>query len=117
MPGPRERGGRLAGDLVLKGAALALALVGLATFLAGAVAGAGFVGRLGGAGWIIYVVVIGSFAMLFGPLVATAFTVFERGSHRARTAVEERREEQRRKFGLRIAEHAPPTHDPHRRSS
>jgi len=103
MSRPGDRSRRFAGDVVLKGLAIALMLGGAATFLAGAHAGAGFIGRLGGAGWLIYAVVITSFALLFGPLVASAFTLFQRGSHRSRTAVEARREEQRRKFGLKTS--------------
>jgi hypothetical protein len=87
-------------DLAFKALGLAIAILGGAVFAAGAIVGASMVGRLGGAGWLIYAVLIGCFALVFGPLVASAVTMFQRGSRRHRAATERRVAEQQVKFHL-----------------
>lgn len=69
-------------------------------FLGGAVGGIGLVSRLGGAGWFMYALVIGTYALVFGPVIASAVTLRQKGSPRHRAAVEGRRQEQRLKYGL-----------------
>lgn len=69
-------------------------------FLAGAIGGVALIGRLGGAGWVMYAIVISTWALVFGPLVASAAALRERGSRRAREAKRRRIEEQRAKFGI-----------------
>jgi uncharacterized membrane protein len=92
---------RLLADLAYKAGAIAMAILGGAVFLAGAIVGASMVGRLGGAGWLIYGVLLGSFALVFGPVVASAVKMFQRGSRRHRAATERRIEEQQTKFHLK----------------
>jgi hypothetical protein len=69
-------------------------------FLAGAVAGLTVISRLGGAGWVMYAVVIGTWALVFGPVVASAATLRERGSKRHREAKRVRIAEQRAWLGI-----------------
>lgn len=80
-------------------AMLALAAV---LFLAGAIGGIAMISRLGGAGWIIYVVVLSTWALVFGPIVASAVTLHQSGSRKHREEQRRRIEEQRRKFGLHL---------------
>lgn len=87
-------------DAASQAGALALAVFAVVLFLAGAIVGIGMIGRLGGAGWIIYVVVIATYALLFGPVVASAVTLHQRGSRRHREAKERRLEADRRYYGL-----------------
>jgi hypothetical protein len=92
---------RLLADLALKAGGVAIAIIGGAIFLAGAIVGLSMVGRLGGAGWLIYAVLVGSFALVFGPVVASAVKIFQRGSRRHRAATERRIEAQQAKFHLK----------------
>jgi len=78
----------------------AIIAVAVALFLGGAFAGLSIVGRLGGAGWIIYVVVMCSYALVFGPLIVSGVVIAQRGSSRRRRALAKQIDEQRRKFGL-----------------
>lgn len=82
---------------------VALCVVG---FLLPAVAGITMINRLGGAGWFMYALVMGTWALVFGPILASAAQLRENGSRRHREEKARRIEEQRRKFGLhhRIAE-------------
>jgi hypothetical protein len=101
-----ERQPNFLSDLAYKGLGIAIGVGGAALFLAGAIIGLSIIGRLGAAGWIMYVVVIGCYALVFGPVLASAVTMYQRGSRRYREAVERRIEEQEEKFGL-------PTHNRH----
>jgi hypothetical protein len=92
---------RLLADLAYKALAVAMAIVAAAVFHAGAIVGASMVGRLGGAGWLIYAVLIGCFALVFGPVVASAAKLFQRGSRRHRAATARRVAAQQAKFHLR----------------
>lgn len=103
----REERSRFLADLAYKAGGIAIAVAGAAVFLAGAIVGLSIIGRLGSAGWIMYAVVIGSYALVFGPVVASAVTMFQRGSKRHREATERRIEEQHVKFRL------PSEGDPH----
>jgi hypothetical protein len=79
---------------------VALFAIALVMFSAGAALGITMVGRLGGAGWVMYAVVIGSYALVFGPMVAYAHGLQQRGSRRHRDEVRRRQEAQRIKYGL-----------------
>lgn len=80
-------------------------LIGAAVlFLAGAIGGVGLVSRLGGAGWFMYALVIGSYSLVFGPVIASAVTLRQKGSPAHRKKVEERRGHQRRKYRLEYLE-------------
>ncbi len=89
------------GSAVLLGGALV-------AFLAGAAAGVAMIGRLGGAGWLIYIVVIGTYALVFGPIVASAYDLYQRGSASYREEQRKRLEQQRLKFGLHARTRADP---------
>lgn len=71
-------------------------------FLAGAIGGIGLVSRLGGAGWFMYALVIGTYSLVFGPIIASAVTLRQNGSPKHRAELAARREQQRRKFGLHL---------------
>jgi hypothetical protein len=90
----------VARDLVSKLSGAVIIAVAVAMFLGGAFAGLAMIGRLGGAGWIIYFVVISAYALVFGPLLVSGVTLAQRGSRRRRAATAQRVEDQRRKFGL-----------------
>jgi Na+/H+-dicarboxylate symporter len=101
--------GRIATILVdvfsnLSSAAM-FAVVGV-LFAVGAVGGLSLVGRLGGAGWIIYFVVICTYALVFGPVIAYAAKFRQKGSSRHRAELARRRGLQREKFGLDRLERA-----------
>lgn len=103
-----EKRGRLStglSDLLNNVSSVAL-LVGAAIFfLAGAIGGIGLVSRLGGAGWFMYALVIGTYSLVFGPVIASAVTLRQKGSPKHRRELELRREQQRRKFGLHLRAH------------
>ena len=42
------------------------------------------ISRLGGAGWFMYALVIGTWALVFGPVIASAVTLHQNGSRRHR---------------------------------
>ncbi|UTI63597.1 hypothetical protein NBH00_19915 [Paraconexibacter antarcticus] len=73
-------------------------------FLAGAIGGISLVSRLGGAGWFMYALVIGTYSLVFGPIIASAVTLRQNGSPKHRAELAARREQQRRKFGLHLRE-------------
>jgi hypothetical protein len=106
----RERASSLSllRDLVSKAGGVTIIVVVATLFLAGAVAGVSMIGRLGGAGWIIYAVVISCYALVFGPLFVSGVTLHQRGSRRSREATQRRIEQQRRKFGIRAGRKDPP---------
>jgi len=87
-------------DVLSRVSGTVLLLGGFVMFAAGAVAGMTMIGRLGGAGWLMYAVVIGSYALVFGPVVAYAHGLHQNGSRRHREAVRRRQESQRLKYGL-----------------
>jgi hypothetical protein len=91
-------------DLASQLSGIALILVAAAVFLAGAIGGLTQIGRLGSAGWIIYVVVVGTLALAMGPLIATGVTLHQNGSRRHRAATERRVAEQRKRFALDLSE-------------
>jgi hypothetical protein len=96
----RSRLGTGVSDMLSNLSSAALFVSAAALFLAGAVGGIGLVGRLGGAGWFMYALVIGTYALVFGPVIASAVTLRQNGSPRFRAEVERRREQQRRKYRL-----------------
>jgi hypothetical protein len=99
------RGARqAASDLASQLGGIALIVAAAAVFLAGAVGGLTQIGRLGSAGWIIYVVVLGALALAMGPLIATGVTLHQNGSRRHRAATERRVAEQRKRFALDLSE-------------
>lgn len=79
---------------------VALAVFGITFFFVGAIAGLSVIGRLGAAGWIIYGFVMGTWALVFGPIIASSVTLRQTGSKRYQRDLEERREWQRRKYRL-----------------
>jgi hypothetical protein len=89
---------------------MALILAAAAVFLAGAIGGLTQIGRLGSAGWIIYVVVIGTLALAMGPLIATGVTLHQHGSRRHRAATARRVAEQRKRFALDLSERSATGH-------
>jgi len=93
-----------------------LGLVGICIigFVVPAVLGTTMIGRLGGAGWFMYAFVLGTWGLVFGPIVASAVTMHQNGSKRHRDAKRQRIEEQRRKFGLHVRAHE--TEEPARAS-
>lgn len=99
----RRHPGRYFSDTTSRVIAVAMWAASLALFAATAIYGVSFVSRLGGAGWFIYVVLIGTFALVFGPIVASAHGFWERGSQRHRDEVAQRRTEQSAKY--RLQEH------------
>jgi len=48
----------------------------------------------------MYIVVMATYALVFGPILASAVTIHQRGSRRHRETLERRIEEQREFFGL-----------------
>jgi hypothetical protein len=94
------RSRQVAVDVLANMSSVALFICSAALFLGGAFAGIGLVSRLGGAGWLMYSVVIGTYALVFGPVIASAVTLRQRGSARHRAALAERRREQRIKYQL-----------------
>jgi uncharacterized membrane protein len=91
---------RVLSDLISKLSGAAIVVLALLLFAGGAFAGLSIIGRLGGAGWIIYIVVMSSYALVFGPMIVSGVVLAQRGSKRRRQAMAARIEEQRRKFGL-----------------
>lgn len=87
---------------------IAVCVVG---FLAPAIGGITMISRLGGAGWFMYALVIGTWGLVFGPVIASAVTLHQNGSPRHREEKRRRVEEQRRKFGLHLREHDDGTGD------
>lgn len=103
MPKDEEKRGFMrtaASDASYNGASLALVIFGGIVFLAAAIAGLSVIGRLGAAGYIIYAFVLGTFALVFGPVIASAVTLRQKGSPRHRKELIARREVQLKKFGL-----------------
>lgn len=94
----RKRGTQAFSDTVNKIIAVAMLIGALMVFGVTAVYGVQFVDRLGGAGWLIYVILIGTFALVFGPVVASAHGFWERGSPRHRREVDRRKTEQAAKY-------------------
>lgn len=91
-------------DLFNNVSSVALLIFAGVLFLAGAIGGVGLVSRLGGAGWFMYTLVIGTYALVFGPVIASAVTLRQKGSPRHRKQIEERRQHQRRKYRLEYLE-------------
>lgn len=91
-------------DLFNNVSSVALLIFAGVLFLAGAIGGVGLVSRLGGAGWFMYTLVIGTYALVFGPVIASAVTLRQKGSPRHRQEVEARRQQQRRKYRLEYLE-------------
>ncbi|WP_354700593.1 hypothetical protein DSM112329_00873 [Paraconexibacter sp. AEG42_29] len=89
-------------DLLNNLSSAALLIFAAVLFLAGAIGGIGLVSRLGGAGWFMYALVIGTYSLVFGPIIAQAMTMRQNGSPKHRAELERRREQQRRKFGLHL---------------
>ncbi|MCW3040365.1 MAG: hypothetical protein JWM31_2270 [Solirubrobacterales bacterium] len=106
MDEERKRGRLSTGfsDIFNNVSSVALLIFAGVLFLAGAVGGVGLVSRLGGAGWFMYTLVIGTYALVFGPVIASAVTLRQKGSPRHRAAIEKRREHQRRKYRLEYLE-------------
>jgi uncharacterized membrane protein len=71
-------------------------------FVIPAILGLAMISRLGSAGWFMYAFVLGTWGLVFGPVVASAVTMRQNGSKRHREAKRLRIEEQRRKFGLHV---------------
>jgi hypothetical protein len=88
----------MARDLLRNLSSAALLVLAVALFLAGAIGGVGVIGRLGGAGWLMYALVLTTYALVFGPVIAGAVTLRQRGSRRHRAALEQRHAAQRRQF-------------------
>lgn len=97
-------------DLASQLSGIALILAAAAVFLAGAIGGLTQIGRLGSAGWIIYVVVIATLALAMGPLIATGVTLHQNGSRRHRAATARRVAEQRKRFALDLSERSAAGH-------
>lgn len=93
---------RVLGDIASRIGSVALLAFSAIFFLAGAIGGIAMTSRLGGAGWIIYAVVISTYALVFGPIIASAVTLHQSGSRKHREEQRRRIEEQRRKFGLHL---------------
>lgn len=91
-------------DVFDRTSSLVLLVFCIVVFGGAAFAGVAMVSRLGGAGWFMYVIVMGTFALVFGPVIASAVTLQQRGSRRHRDARRARIEEQRTKFGLNVRE-------------
>jgi uncharacterized membrane protein len=98
--GRRTSALRTLGDLISKLSGAAIVALAVLLFAGGAFAGLSIVGRLGGAGWIIYIVVMSSYALVFGPMIVSGVVLAQRGSRRRREATAQRIEAERRKFGL-----------------
>ena len=94
--GPR----RLLLDVGNKLGGTALIVLSAVLFLTGAIAGLSLIGRLGGAGWLMYAVVIGSWGLLFGPMFAHGMDMRRNGNARYREELRERQRQQRLKYGL-----------------
>lgn len=97
-------GRTVASDLVNNLSSAALYIGAAVLFFAGAAAGIGLVSRLGGAGWFMYCLVIGTYALVFGPIIAWAHKLRQDGSPKYRRDLEARREVQRKHFGLHLYE-------------
>lgn len=91
---------RRVADAVSQMSSIGLIIMCVVGFLVPAIAGITMISRLGGAGWFMYVLVLGTWSLVFGPLIASAVTIHQSGSKRHRDAKRQRIEEQRRKFGL-----------------
>jgi hypothetical protein len=90
-------------DLASKLSGIALIAAAAAVFLAGAIGGLTQIGRLGSAGWVIYLVVVGTLGLAVGPLIATGVSLHQQGSRRHREATARRAADQRRKFALDLS--------------
>lgn len=93
---------RLLLDVLSQLSSAALLVGSLAAFLGGAIAGLTMIGRLGAAGWFMYLLVMSTYALVFGPVLAGAVTIHQNGSRRHRETVQRRIEEQREFFGLHL---------------
>ncbi len=87
-------------DMLSNASSVALVALCVVGFLGPAIAGVTMIQRLGGAGWVMYALVMGTWALVFGPLLAHAAQLRENGSRRAREEKRARIDAQRRKFGL-----------------
>jgi hypothetical protein len=87
-------------DAISQMSSIGLIIMCVVGFLVPAIAGITMISRLGGAGWFMYVLVLGTWSLVFGPVIASAVTIHQNGSKRHRDAKRERIEQQRRKFGL-----------------
>ncbi len=92
-------------DLLSQMSSLGLVGVCVIGFVIPAIVGLSMISRLGGAGWFMYAFVLGTWGLVFGPIVASAVTMHQNGSRRHREAKRQRIEEQRRKFGLHVRTH------------
>ncbi|WP_372788623.1 hypothetical protein [Paraconexibacter sp.] len=92
-------------DLFSQLSSIGLIGVCVVGFVIPAILGLSMISRLGGAGWFMYAFVLGTWALVFGPIVASAVTMHQNGSKRHRDAKRQRIEEQRRKFGLHVRAH------------
>lgn len=93
-------------DLLSNVSSVVLLAFAAIMFLAGAIGGISLISRLGGAGWLMYALVIGTYSLVFGPIIASAARLRQRGSPKHRRELEERRQHQRLKFGLHLREAA-----------
>lgn len=91
---------RRVADAISQMSSIGLIILCVIGFLVPAIAGITMISRLGGAGWFMYVLVLGTWSLVFGPVIASAVTIHQNGSKRHRDAKRRRIEEQRRKFGL-----------------
>lgn len=89
-------------DLLSRISAIAMLVISALVFIGAGIGGIAMIGRLGGAGWLIYIVVMSTFALVFGPIVASSYTLRKEGSRKYREERRRRIEEQRRKFGLHL---------------
>ena len=92
-------------DAISQMSSIGLIILCVVGFLGPAIAGITMISRLGGAGWFMYVLVLGTWSLVFGPVIASAVTIHQNGSKRHRDAKRLRIEEQRRKFGLHSRSH------------
>lgn len=93
---------RRVADAISQMSSVGLIIMCVIGFLGPAIAGVTMISRLGGAGWFMYVLVLGTWSLVFGPVIASAVTIHQNGSKRHRDAKRQRIEEQRRKFGLHV---------------
>lgn len=91
---------RRVADAISQMSSIGLIVLCVIGFLVPAIAGITMISRLGGAGWFMYALVLGTWGLVFGPVIASAVTIHQNGSKRHRDAKRQRIEEQRRKFGL-----------------
>lgn len=98
---------RRVADAISQMSSIGLIILCVVGFLVPAIAGITMISRLGGAGWFMYVLVLGTWGLVFGPVIASAVTIHQNGSKRHRDAKRQRIEEQRRKFGLHVRSQEP----------